>query len=56
MVHLLSNLFVVWGLPYIITSYSNTEWKIKFKLVIIVILLLICLFKFLFKKSDGKNK
>ncbi|GIZ07744.1 CPBP family intramembrane glutamic endopeptidase [Flavobacterium sp. UMI-01] len=55
MVHLLSNLFFIYGLPHIIACYSNTEAKIKVKTIIIVFLVIIYLFKLLFKKSDDKN-
>jgi membrane protease YdiL (CAAX protease family) len=55
MVHLLSNLFFIFGLPEIIALYSNTEAKIKVKTIIIIILVIIYLFKLLLKKSDNNK-
>ncbi len=57
MVHLLSNLFFIFGLPKIIALYSNTEAKIKVKTIIIIVLIIVYLFRLLFKKSNSdKNK
>ena len=56
MIHLSSNLFFIFGLPYIIAFYSNTEARIQIKTIVIVFLVIIYLFKLLFKKSDDDKK
>jgi membrane protease YdiL (CAAX protease family) len=54
-VHLLSNLFFIFGLPHIIAYYSNTEAKIKVKTIVIALLIIIYLFRLLFKNSDNNK-
>lgn len=56
MIHLLSNFFFIFGLPYIISLYSNLEGWNKIKTVAIVFLAIIYFFKLLFKKSDEDKK